>query len=708
MTIKKDIKDTSLMVYDMVIQGHQVRALVDTGASDVFLSSRIADKLQLQIQKKSVGDSVRLADGRIMDCDHVTRVSYRMGSEFRDTETFHVLDIPDYDVILGLPWTRRVAHSIEFEGEEGPDRLVLRYKGRRLILHPIGDEVGRRLQGLLMNAMELKRAMRSKHKAEIFLVTLKQLEDALGQPIGPSVDQESQLSPDFKAKLNGIVEEHQDVVPSDPDWMPDFPPPREVDHEILLEPGKSLPNKAAYRMSQPELEELRRQLEDLLAKGYIQPSSSPYASPILLVRKPGSTALRMCVDYRQLNSATIKNAYPVPPLHECLDRMHGAKIFTKLDLAQGFHQIRVAPESQKYTAFRCRYGLFEFKTMPFGLCNAPATFQRLMNNILMPFLDSFCCVYMDDVLIFSKDEESHLKHVEQVLEVLRQHKLYARPHKCEFGVTSTRYLGHIVSAQGIHVDPAKIQAIVDWPVPKSCREVMQFKGLAEFYRRFVKDFSRIAAPLSALTKHVEFTWGTAEQEAFDALKYALTHAPILAPPDYSKPFLVTCDSSGFAVGAVLSQGEGDDMRVVAFESRKMSDAETRYENHDKELLAVIHALKKWDFHLRGKKFVVVTDNWATKYIQTKPNLNHRQMNWMSTMQSFDFDIIHRPGKENVVADALSRRPDYQLNAITWVKADTSLLIKIKDISTSDPEYQRVLAAVVAKSRTDFRLINELL
>jgi transposase InsO family protein len=409
-----------------------------------------------------------------------------------------------------------------------------------------------------------------------------------------------------------------------------------------------------------------------------------------------------------LNNATVKDAYPVPPLHECLDRLHGATVFSKLDLAQGFHQIRLHPDTIPLSSFRCRYGLFEFRTMPFGMANAPSTFQRLMNNILMPYLDKFVTVYMDDILIYSKDHQSHMEHLETVLQTLREHKLYARPSKCELGVESTRYLGHIVSKDGIHVDPAKIKAIVEWPVPRNTRDVLQFKGLCEFYRRFIEHFSEIASPLSALTGNVEFKWGEAEQQAFEALKHALTNAPILAPPDYTRPFVVTTDASKYAVGAVLSQGEGSEMRVVAYESRKMIDAETRYEIHDKELLAVIHALKKWDFHLRGRRFRIVTDNWATKYIQTKPHLNHRQMNWMSILQSFDFDIVHRPGKENIVADALSRRPDYSISAITWLTADSGLLQQAQLDSQSDPEYQRVLATVTAGSRTDFTVIDELL
>ena len=690
---------TSLFIIEMTMAGRKVKAMIDSGATGNFLSSRVAAQLKLKQVKKEVADKVKFADGRTVLSTHVLHAQYEL-QRFSDSETFHVLDLPDYEVVLGRPWLKRVNPNIDWKY----DTVTIKKNGSKHVIHQMGDEAGQRISSFLMSALQLKQAI--KRKEEMLLVSLKQVEDALGNPVEvplPQTDVEH-----WQKTWASLKEEFKDVIPTMGNWMPAFPPERDISHKIDLIPGAPLPNKPMHRMSQPELEELRRQLDDLLEKGYIRPSTSPYASPIILVRKPGSTALRLCVDYRMLNNATVKDAYPVPPLHECLDRLHGAKIFSKLDLAQGFHQIRLDEASIPLSAFRCRYGLFEFKTMPFGMCNSPSTFQRTMDNILSPFLDKFVTVYMDDILIFSKDEESHLEHLRAVLQTLREHKLYARANKCEIGVTSTRYLGHIISAEGIHVDPAKIKPILDWPVPKNQKDVLQFKGMCEFYRRHIEHFSSIAAPLSALTGKVEFHWGEAEQTAFDGLKKALTEAPVLAPPDYSSPFVVTCDASKYAVGAVLSQGEGSHMRVVAFESRKMNDAETRYLNHDKELLAVIHALKKWDFYLRGKRFRIVTDNSATKFIQTKPQLSHRQMNWMTTLQSFDFDIIHRPGRENIVADALSRRPDYSFSAITWLTAEEGLLQQVKLASQSDPEYQRVLAHVKASKRTDFTLTEELL
>jgi len=256
------------------------------------------------------------------------------------------------------------------------------------------------------------------------------------------------------------------------------------------------------------------------------------------VKKKNTTKMRLCVDYRTLNSATVKNAYPLPRIDDLLDKLHGAKVFSKIDLASGYHQVRIEEEDIPKTAFRTRYGHFEYKVLPFGLCNAPATFMRLMHDVLLPHLDEFVIVYLDDILIYSKSQEEHLEHVEKVLKLLREHQLMAKPSKCEFGVPSVDFLGHVLSPEGIANDPAKIRAIQDWPTPKNVKDVMQFMGLANFMRRPVKDFSKIAAPITQLTGNIPWVWGTEQQEAFDALKHALTHAPVMSAPDFTKKFYV--------------------------------------------------------------------------------------------------------------------------------------------------------------------------
>lgn len=648
----------------------------------------MARECRLKQVAKAVPDEVKVADGGVLLSTHVSRVPYHMGA-LKGLDTFHVCPLPDFDIILGRPWLNHHNPTIDWRGGQ----VKIKTSQGKVVLPLADSPVG---APLLISALQLNRALADK-ETRVWLVKVKPKDKPA---------RETAQSAEFKAKLKALLERFEDVVPTG-EFKPPYPPQRALDHKIELEPGTTPPNRAVYRMAQDELAELKKQLADLLARGFIRPSVSPFGAPVLFVKKKDGS-MRMCVDYRALNKATVKNRYALPRIDDLLDRMYKAKVFSKIDLLWGYHQVRVAPEDIPKTAFRTRYGHYEFTVLPFGLCNAPATFQRLMNDVLMPYLDDFCIVYLDDIAIYSASPEEHLVHLEKVLTKLREHKLVAKLSKCEFGVDSMEFLGHVVSGDGISMQEDKVKAIQEWPTPKNATEVLQFKGLAGFYRRFVKNFSKMAAPLSALCGNTPFKWGPEEQQAFDSLKQAITTAPVLQPADFSRPFVVTCDASGNAVGAVLSQGEGKDARPVAFESRKLNDAERKYKVHDQELLAVVHALKKWRHYLHGRKFVVVTDNWATKYFQTKPHLNRREVGWTETLQEYDFDIVHRPGSTNIVADALSRRPDYSVNAITWVKADDGLLQTVEQNAANDPVYQKVLSAVQSGSRTDFTVQQGLL
>ena len=312
--------------------------------------------------------------------------------------------------------------------------------------------------------------------------------------------------------LTDLLMEFSDVFA---DLPPGLPPAHAVDHTIEVEPGSLPAWRPTYRMSPLELSEVRKQLDDLLSKGYIQPSVSPYGAPILFVRKKEGS-LRMCVDYRALNKMTIKNRYPLPRTDELLDQLHGATILTKLDLQSGYHQVRVSEADVPKTAFRTRYGHYEFKVLPFGLTNAPATFMAFMNDVLRPFLDKFVVVFLDDILIYSKTPEDHAKHLRLVLQKLREHRLFAKQSKCEFFLPEVEFLGHVVGADGVKMDERKVAAVRDWPTPTCVRDVRSFLGLIGCYRPFIQDFSRIAAPLTELIKaDVAFSWSTAQQAAFD-------------------------------------------------------------------------------------------------------------------------------------------------------------------------------------------------
>ncbi|GBG70429.1 hypothetical protein CBR_g6557 [Chara braunii] len=362
---------------------------------------------------------------------------------------------------------------------------------------------------------------------------------------------------------------------------------REVVHAIEIIPGSSIPKGRIYRMSPGELDELCCQLKELIEKGWIRPSVSPYGSPVLFVPKKGGT-LRMCIDYRGLNAITVKNREPLPRIDDLLDRVQGCRYFSKIDLKSGYHQIAIRPEDQHKTAFQTRYGLYEFVVMPFGLCNAPGTFQHAMNRIFRDYLDKFVIVYLDDILIFSRTVDEHVAHLDKVLSLLRQHKFKINGEKCEFGRTRILYLGHEISAEGLKPDDAKVASIRDWPRPQSVTEIRSFLGMTGYYRTFVKNYSIVAAPLTDLTRFdTPWEWTDKCEAAFRHLKHALTHYEVLKLPDPDKPFVVTTDASQYGIGAMLAQQEGPKLRLVEYMSKSMKLAKPTYK---KELYAVYKAL----------------------------------------------------------------------------------------------------------------------
>ena len=437
-----------------------------------------------------------------------------------------------------------------------------------------------------------------------------------------------------------------------------LPPHRDCDHKIELLPGKTAPAGPLYNMSEDELKVLRKFLRENLDKGFIRASSSPAASPVLFARKPGG-GLRFCVDYRALNAITIKNRYPLPLIRETLAQLSKAKIYTKLDVVAAFNRIRIAKGDEWLTAFNTRYGLFETLVMPFGLSNAPATFQARINEVLHPFLDVFCTAYIDDILIYSNDLKIHRQHVRLVLQALQEAGLQLDIKKCEFEVTEVAYLGMIISTSGVKMDPKKVQCIVDWEDPKDLKDVQAFLGFANFYRRFIKNFSRIARPLVALTKkNAKFDWSRACSNAFSKLKNAFISAPVLRHFDPSREIFVEVDASDHVSAAVLSQkDDGGTLHPVAFMSKKHEPAECNYEIYDKELLSIVQCFECWRPELQGSAYPiqVLTDHQNLVYFMTTKQLSQRQVRWSEFLSQFDFIIKHRPGAQNKKPDALTRR-----------------------------------------------------
>src|SRR3954453_17077951 len=459
-----------------------------------------------------------------------------------------------------------------------------------------------------------------------------------------------------------------------------------------MEPGQQPPSRPTYRMTQPELDELNRQLTELKSKGHIQESKSPYGAPVLFVKKKDGT-MRMCVDYRALNKITIKNKYPLPRIDELLDRLLGARYFSKIDLRSGYWQVRIADQDVHKTAFRTRYGHYEFLVMPFGLTNAPATFMHLMQQTLRSFLDDFVIVFIDDILIYSKTLEDHTQHLRQVLQVLQEKQLYAKLSKCDFFKHEIGFLGHVINEHGIKMESSKVNAVTNWPIPTNVHELRSFLGLAGYYRRFVKDFSMIASPLTALLhKNQKYEWGADQDNAFTALKQAVSSAPLLIIPDPQLPYTLVTDASGYAIGAALCQDHGNGLQPCAFLSRKMNDAERNYPVHEQELLAIVHALREWRHYLLGNRITIITDHRSLQYLATQDKLSARQTRWSEFLQQFEYEIRYRPGRDNQVADSLSRRPDHTLAAIhqSSLNIDGELLETIKAEYDNDSATKQII------------------
>ncbi|KAL0549531.1 hypothetical protein IC582_014016 [Cucumis melo] len=456
------------------------------------------------------------------------------------------------------------------------------------------------------------------------------------------------------------VKEFLEVFPDD---LSGLPPDREIEFTIELLPGITPISQAQYRIAPNELKKLKMQLQELVDKGYIRPSVSPWGVPVLFVKKKDGT-FRLCIDYRQLNKVTIRNKYPLPRIDDLFDQLRGAALFSKIDLRSGYHQLKVRESDIAKTAFRMRYGHYEFRVMPFGLTNAPAVFMDLMNMIFHQYLDQFVIVFIDDILVYSIDRQSPEEHLRIVLQTLRDKQLYARFSKCEFWLEQVVFLGHVVSAKGVSVDPQKVEAVVNWERPTSATEVRSFLGLAGYYRRFIKDFSRLALPLTALTrKNAKFEWSHKCEQSFQKLKKRLVTTPILALPVTGKDYVIYCDASRLGLGCVLMQ----DGNVIAYASRQLKEHECNYRTYDLELAAVVLALKIWRHYLFGEKYHIFTDQKSLKYIFDQKELNLRQRRLLELIKDYDCTIEYHPDKANVVADALSKKSRLPKSALCGIR-----------------------------------------
>ncbi|WZY70984.1 hypothetical protein YC2023_003224 [Brassica napus] len=607
-----------------MIGGVETHVLFDTGATHSFVSPGLVGKGLFCLDAGDNFGIVRAAGGQAMNSlGLMSNIPVSIQGKVFPVDLVCV-HLKNHEVILGMDWLGKYRATLDC------------HKGRVQLetgLRPIQYQcLCPAQEKVVVSAVRAIRML--EQGCQSFLATITTTEP------GSSVCLKDLAEDSLVSKFRDVFQVPQGV-----------PPDRSDPFMIELEPGTAPLSKSPYRMAPAEMAELKKQLEELLDKGFIRPSSSPWGAPVLFVRKKDGS-MRLCIDYRGLNRVTVKNKYPLPRIDELLDQLKGAKWFSKIDLASGYHQIPIEPNDIRKTAFRTRYGHYEFVVMPFGLTNAPAAFMKMMNSVFRDFLDEFVIIFIDDILIYSKDEESHKKHLRAVLERLREHKLYAKLSKCSFWQKSIGFLGHIVSDQGISVDPEKIRAIKDWPRPRSATEVRSFLGLAGYYRKFVKGFASLAQPMTRLTgKDVKFTWAEECEECFSALKNMLTSAPVLVLPEADQPYVVYTDASITGLGCVLTQHG----KVIAYASRQLRKHEGNYPTHDLEMAAVVFALKIWRSYLYGAKVQILTDHKSLKYIFTQPELNLRQRRWMEFVADYDLDITYYPGKANLVADALSRK-----------------------------------------------------
>lgn len=605
------------------IHNKDVVVLIDGGSTHNFMEQSLVERFGLTVDN-GVKLEVVVANRDKLACVGRVRGLTIIIQGFTITTDFFVLPIAACPIVLGVQWLKTL----------GP--IEIDFQNLTLGFHHAGS--AHKLQGLQgsdLTALKANELMGIQGIALLLQVNRVEAELSSTSSPCPAVQQ--------------VLTEYEQVFQE----PKELPPRRFHDHGIPLIPGAKPVSSRPYRQPYLQKTEIEKQVIELLRDGLIRPSHSPFSSPVLLVKKSDST-WRFCVDYRALNDITVKDKYPIPVIDELLDELYGATIFSKLDLRAGYHQIRVRETDIPKTAFRTHDGHYEFVVMPFGLTNAPATFQCLMNDIFRPYLRKFILVFFDDILIYSKTLNDHLEHLRIVLRLLNTNQLFAKLSKCCFGVSQVNYLGHVISSGGVAVEANKVKAVLSWPTPTNAKGVRGFLGLAGYYRKFIKGFGSIAAPLHKLVGKGPFIWDEKTEVAFQELKIALTTPPTLALPDWSHPFTVECDASGVGIGAILTQRG----RPLAYFSAPLKGTMLSWSTYEKEMLAIVKAVRKWRHYLLGRSFVVKTDHVSLKYLMEQRITTPAQSRWLPKLLGFDYKIEYKKGSLNQGADALSRTPEF--------------------------------------------------
>jgi hypothetical protein len=728
-------KNGALILLAGIMSGIPMTCMMDSGASTRYMSRKAAELAGWKSTTRAYGN-VRVANGKTIPILGKYSCYSRFEgideqNNFQEYGTFTIVEMEPYDVILGMDFWNQYRATPDYR--TGGMRLYK--KGR---FHKIPPEKKYFEPTLTVSVLEdlsdLDKAMplitwrqtkkilehgrgKTKGYEDMELWILRPLPEGkhLIYHLSTNMTTDSTKS-DLGRQIRGMEGEFHDVL------RPELPvgvegKHQDIEHDIDTQDARPI-NLPYYRLSPEHLDEQRKQIELLLEKKLIRPSNSPWGAPVLFVKKPKGE-WRMCVDYRALNDATVKKTFPLPRIQEQIDQTGNAKVFSKIDLLSGFWQIRMAKQSIEKTAFNTRDGKYEFLVMPFGLTGAPPTFQATMNNLLRDYLNKFVVVYIDDVLIYSQNEEEHAKHLRMILEKLREGGFYAKPSKCIFGVREIEFCGHVIGDGKVRMTRNKVDAVKDWPQPTTVHQVRQFVGLCSYYRRFIRGFARLAAPLHELlktegtNKHRQITWNYACARAFQELKDAISSEPVLAQPDPAKPYIIETDASDFARGAQLLQvGSDGKEHPVAFESRKFTPAERNYPTHERELLAIKDALRAWNVYIEnGFTTIVRTDHAGLQYMNTTKVVSKRLARWIDEFGGYDLDIRYKPGPQMVVADALSRRPDYKednsLNTLTLQIASMDLVELMHEYLKNGNLPDDETDATMIKSRSDeFRLQDD--
>ena len=621
-------------------------ALVDSGAAVNLMDITLAKQLGIPTTPVAIPQAVQALDGRPLGSGHLERVTVPLimssHNDHQETIRFWLTTTPQDPVVLGYPWL--AVHEPQFAWAVGS------------LLHwgPACATAGHLLAPTLTTPCVSRVTTAEEHSRTSFPITVSPVRSADASPsvniLAPPERTDLSMVPACYHDLEEVFSKKKATT---------LPPHRPYDCAIDLLPGASPPRGRLYSLSVSESQAMKDYIIDALRLGLIRPSTSPAAAPFFFVGKKDG-GLRPCIDYRGLNNITRKNKYPLPLMSTAFERLQGATVFTKLDLRNAYHLVRIRDGDEWKTAFITPSGHYEYLVMPFGLSNSPAVFQNLINDVLREFLEVCAFVYLDDILIFSKSLQEHVGHVRAVLKALLQNRLFCKVEKCEFHSASTTFLGFVVGPQGLSMDSEKVKAIVDWPIPTTIKQVQGFLGFANFYRRFIRNYSARASPIIALLRGGprRLLWTEAAQKTFEDLKQRFCTAPILTLPDPALPFVVEVDASDSGVGGVLSQRTAEDGKLhpCAFFSRALSPAERNYDVGNRELLAIKLALEEWRHWLEGaaNPFLIYTDHKNLEYIGESKRLNPRQARWALFFSRFDFVVTYRPGSKNGKADALSR------------------------------------------------------